>query len=129
MIWDELEFFQKKEFDCRCGCGRNEMDPDFLKKLDDLRRRLGFPLVVTSGYRCPDHNESVSTTGRDGPHTTGRAVDFGIMGYKAKRLLTQASLGGWMTGLGVNQKGPHNKRFIHLDDLESERTRPNVWSY
>lgn len=129
MIWDELKYFKKTEFDCRCGCGQNKMQPDFLKKLDDLRERLDFPLIVTSGYRCPSHNMAVSTTGGEGaPHTTGRAVDFSIMGTNAFRLITQASLGGWMTGIGVNQRGAHAKRFIHLDDLD-RFPRPNVWSY
>ncbi len=130
-IWDELKFFKKSEFDCRCGCGRNEMDPDFLRKLDDHRSRVDFPFVVTSGYRCPDHNEAVSNTGRSGPHTTGRAVDLALFGRRAFGVMRHATLGGWYSGIGLNQRGPHNKRFIHLDDLEPEdsRFRPTVWTY
>ncbi len=131
MIWDELEFFEKKEFDCKCGCGGNQMNHDFLKKLDDFRGRLGFPLVVTSGYRCPDYNERVSTTKRNGPHTTGRAVDVNVFGRQAFAAVRQASLGGWFSGIGINQRGAHHKRFIHLDDLEPDdgRFRPTLWTY
>lgn len=130
-VWDELRFFKKSEFDCRCGCGGNEMNPDFLKKLDDLRSRVDFPFIVTSGYRCPDHNEQVSSTGRNGPHTTGRAVDLSLFGQRAFNVMRQWTLGGWGTGIGLNQKGPHKKRFIHLDDLEADgkRFRPTVWTY
>lgn len=131
MIWDELRFFKKTEFNCRCGCGRNNMEPEFLKKLDTARGILGFPLIISSGYRCPSHNERVSTTGKSGPHTTGRAADVLIFGREAYILVRYMSLHGGMTGLGINQRGAHDKRFIHLDDLEQSdgRYRPTVWTY
>ncbi len=128
--WDKVRHFKPSEFACKCGaCGSNgdEMDPHFITALDNLRERLGFPLIVTSGYRCPAYNQQVSTTGADGPHTTGRAVDFGISGARAHALVTETQLG--MTGIGINQKGPHEKRFIHLDNLKAPRPRPNIWSY
>jgi len=131
--WDMIRHFKPAEFACRCGeCGStgDEMDMNFIFALDDLRERLGFPLVVTSGYRCPAYNNRIASTGHDGPHTTGRAVDFGISGENAFRVVTQASLGGWMRGIGINQKGPYEKRFIHLDDLEGpDHPRPRIWSY
>ena len=35
-----------------------------------------------------------------------------------------------MTGIGIKQHGPHNKRFIHLDNLDnSTHPRPTIWSY
>lgn len=106
------------------------MSLSFILTLDDLRTRLGFPLHISSGYRCPWHNDQVSTTGFNGPHTTGRAADVLISGEGAFRLVTQSSLGGWFTGIGINQKGPHDKRFIHLDDLTApDHPRPRVWSY
>lgn len=129
--WSTVVHFAPEEFECACGCGRNEMQPDFIRKLDDLRSRFDFPFVVTSGYRCPDHNAKVSTTGRDGPHTTGRAVDLSLFGRRAFLVIRQASLFGFMTGLGLNQRGQHEKRFVHLDDLEAGdgRYRPTVWTY
>lgn len=131
--WSEIRYFRPGEFACRCGeCSSdgNEMDSDFIFSLDQLRDRMGFPLIITSGYRCPAYNERISTTGRDGPHTTGRAADVSIMGSDAFRLVQQCSLGGWMRGIGLNQKGPHEKRFIHLDNLDGpEHPRPRVWTY
>lgn len=127
MIW---RWFTLDEFQCNCGCGRADMSHDFIDKLDELRERVGFPLVVTSGYRCPDHNDKVSSTGRSGPHTTGRAADIAIMGHKAHKVLQQASLGGWFTGIGLKQHGSHAARFMHLDDLEQPNSpRPNIWTY
>ena len=105
------------------------MTDAFIDRLDDLREQLGFPLIITSGYRCPKHNNAVSTTGDDGPHTTGRAADVGISGPAALALVRRAT-GDGMQGIGLNQRGPHEKRFVHLDDLQSpEHPRPNLWTY
>ena len=125
--------FELSEFACRCGeCGSDgsEMSPDFVRKLDDLRERCGFPFRVTSGYRCPDYNDRIASTGRDGPHTTGKAVDVQLAGPNVHRLLQQISLGGWMSGIGLNQRGEHSSRFVHMDDLtEPDHPRPRVWTY
>lgn len=115
--------FQFSEFACK-HCGQNEMKWDFITKLDALRKEVGFPLPVTSGYRCPIHNQNVSTTGPNGPHTTGRAVDLGVRGAQAHAVLSAALKAGF-TGIGVQGKGP--TRFLHLDDLTDNR--PAVWSY
>jgi uncharacterized protein YcbK (DUF882 family) len=104
------------------------MQTHFLELLDSLRDECGFPLIVTSGYRCPEHNAAVSSTGRTGPHTTGRAADLAVDGARAHALMTIALAMGF-SGLGVNQKGPG--RFLHVDDLPnaSGQPRPTIWSY
>lgn len=98
---------------------------DFMDKVEELRLSVGFALPVTSAARCPKHNANVSGTGLTGPHTTGRAIDFGVSGSKAYAVLNAALRMGF-TGIGVNQKG--NGRFIHIDDLTGP-TRPATWSY
>lgn len=118
------QYFTMEELTCRCGCGRMEMDHDFMPKVVILRRELGFPFPVTSGYRCPIHNSNVSSTGETGPHTTGRAIDIGVSYGKAKLLLETAIKSDMFTGLGVNQKG--SGRFIHLDDIPE---REAIWTY
>jgi len=104
---------------------------DFMEKIETLRVLYGKPLTVTSAARCPEYNASVSSTGAKGPHTTGRAIDFGISGYDAHKLLSLALSMPHFTGIGVAQKGPHKERFIHLDTLENSPNspRPWVWSY
>lgn len=115
--------FTRSELQCRCGCGTLRMDPDFMERVESLRLAYGKPLYVTSGYRCPEHNEKASKTGRTGPHTTGKAVDFAVSGPDARLLIGVAVALGF-EGIGVAQKGPHPSRFIHLDML-GER----IWSY
>jgi len=131
--WSDIQHFSPAEFNCRCKVcvdSWRHMDMEFIYALDQLRERLKFPMIITSGYRCPAYNDVVSTTGPHGPHTTGRAADVAISGEKAFRLVQQCTLGGWMTGIGINQKGPHEKRFIHLDDLGApDHPRPRVWTY
>ncbi len=120
------EHFSEKELMCQCGCGRADMDPTFLERLEALREQFGKPMKVTSAFRCPAHNRKVSSTGEDGPHTTGRAVDILIQGFDAFRLVKIALALGF-TGLGVKQKS--TGRFLHLDDLQKPYPRPRIWSY
>ena len=63
-----------------------------------------------------------------GAHASGRAVDIGVRGDRALKVIEVALKHG-MTGIGVNQKG--GSRFIHLDDLEASGKfhRPTIWSY
>jgi len=106
------------------------MDTRFMDRIENLRINLGFPFYVTSAFRCPEYNQQVSSTGPDGPHTTGHAMDIGVSGNKAWKLLQLAGTHG-MTGIGVRQHGDYGGRFIHLDDLGSvyRGPRPHVWSY
>jgi uncharacterized protein YcbK (DUF882 family) len=103
---------------------------NFLDRLQMLRAMYGKPMIVTSAYRSPEHNARVSSTGRDGPHTTGRAVDVLVMGGDALALVALAVECGF-TGVGLSQKGNHGSRFVHLDDLPQTATRPRpwVWTY
>ena len=123
------KYFSLNELKCKCGkCGSTgeEMDVEFMNELDKLREKVG-PLVLPSAYRCPEYNSKVSSTGLNGPHTTGKSADISCRGQHAFVVLWQAMNLGF-TGIGINQKG--NARFIHLDMLTSPQyPRPNVWSY
>lgn len=123
----EWKWFKFEEFACR-HCGANLMNHQFIDELDELRSRAGHPLIVSSGYRCPAHNQAVSSTGPHGPHTTGRAVDIRIDRERAYRLLKIAMELNF-TGIGVQQKG--SIRFMHFDNLQSAigQPRPTIWSY
>ncbi len=125
----EWEHFTEEELTCRCGCGQQKMNADFMEKLERLRKFCGFALPINSGYRCPDHNAKVSKTGRTGPHTTGRAVDIKCTGAAMLHILDAARRLGVFTGFGFNQKGDHDGRFLHLDDLREPEDKPRPWSW
>jgi uncharacterized protein YcbK (DUF882 family) len=131
MNWEQFKYFNQFEFACRCGtCGSDgdEMHEVFMAKLNHIRELCDFPFIITSGYRCPAYNNRVGSTGFDGPHTTGRAADILMNGEQAHKLLMM--IGYRMTGIGISQRGPHEKRFIHLDDLiRPHHPRPWIWSY
>lgn len=118
--------FTPKELACR-ATGRLVIDAAFLDRLEALRAAVGHPLIITSGYRTPEHNRQVSTTGDDGPHTQGQAADVAIDGAQAWALVQHAMALGF-TGIGVNQKGVG--RYVHVDDLTAPLfPRPRIWSY
>lgn len=122
--------FTPRELACK-GTGRLEIDSDSISALQSLRLSMNRPLKVSSGYRSPEYNDAVSSTGLDGPHTKGCAFDILVYGSDAQRLIVLASDYGF-TRIGVSQKGIHNERFLHLDRLatiEFSAYKPWVWSY
>ena len=123
MDWRLYPNFSASEFNCS-HCGKNEMTPEFLSKLQALRMAYGAPMRITSGYRCSEHPIEAKKM-KPGAHASGCACDVAVDGQQAHKLLKLAFELGF-TGIGVNQKT--SGRFIHLDTL-TEAPRPNVWSY
>jgi uncharacterized protein YcbK (DUF882 family) len=117
------------EWACQ-GTGKILIVPEFLDLFEELRARMGVPLHITSGYRSPEHNLRVATTGPEGPHTTGQAVDIAIQGFAWVQLVAAAVDLGY-TGFGIKQTGAQAGRFIHLDTLTNKpgRPRPAQWFY
>jgi len=118
--------FTLEEFSCK-HCGKNEINHKLIDKLQLLRDDLGFPLVISSGYRCPEHPIEAKKN-KPGTHAEGIAVDIAVSHEKALEVLYKGIAHGFK-GIGVNQKG--NGRFIHLDiaEMEDGRPRPHLWSY
>lgn len=127
--WDPGRWpnFTVYEITCKCGCNQVLIDETLMDDVQAIRDELGHGLVISSGYRCPDHNDRVSRTGPNGPHTKG-AVDLALLGGEALQALGVALSRG-VTGVGINQKG--SGRFIHLDRLENDDGCPRawIWSY
>tara|TARA_Y100001937_G_scaffold126216_1_gene194946 strand:- start:590 stop:877 length:288 start_codon:yes stop_codon:yes gene_type:complete len=94
-----------------------------LDLLQTARDKLG-PLTITSAYRCPDHNDSVSSTGLSGPHTTSKAVDIHVSNSQHRKKLIDY-FASKVSGLGIA------KTFIHIDIIPTEELphRPNAWIY
>ena len=109
------------------------MDVYFMEKLEELREEWGRPMRLSSAYRTEDNPRERSKPlkydhlgnplPKGGMHARGRAVDVLIAGADAVELLRLAVK--YFNGIGINQKGEWNQRFIHLDD----RTNPAMWSY
>lgn len=68
------EYFSRKEFACKCGCGFDAVDTELLDVLTDVREKFG-PVTITSGNRCPKHNAAVGGV-HNSKHTKGIAADI-----------------------------------------------------
>lgn len=128
IIHSRWRHFTLEEFDCRCGCGTNQMDLLFVDRLDAYRTLVGAPMEVTSGYRCINHPDERDKS-LPGTHTEGIASDFFVGSPILERLLLLALIDPEMHGYGVDQVDGH--KLLHLDMGETKpgRTRPYFWTY
>ena len=122
--WDQSWVnFKPEEVSCS-HCGELKIHEDIMDLLQEARNYLG-PLSITSAYRCSTHNAAVSSTGTNGPHTTGKAIDIAVRDSQhRKELITYFA--PLVQGLGIA------KSFIHIDLLYEEdgfEQRPNSWVY
>ena len=113
-----MKYFTVDEFNCQYT-GENQMDPEFMEKVDKLREHCGFPFVITSGYRSPDHPLE-ATKEIPGTHAQGIAADIKITSSAHRYSIIKAALEHGFTGLGVAGD------FIHLDTRGSV---PVIWTY
>lgn len=122
------EFFSLDELKCKAS-GECFMEEAFMKKLVQLRKQYGKPILLSSAYRSKEHNAAIGGAPQS-PHIYGKAVDILVYGTDAYRIV-QLALQLGFTGIGVSQKGDPAKRFIHLDTMESSSSilRPTIWSY
>jgi uncharacterized protein YcbK (DUF882 family) len=113
-----LKYFKVEDFNCQ-ETGENEMCPDFLQKLDALREVCGFPFIITSGYRSPNHSIEAKKS-KPGTHSQGIAADIKVVGGAQRMaIIRNASIMGF-NGIGVA------KGFVHVDTRE---TTPVAWKY
>lgn len=100
--------FDKNEFVCKCGCGQNKINERLVERLQVLRYKVGRPVNVTSGYRCPKHSINVGGSYSDA-HTLGFAADIYVNGLSAIELARIAE------DLGFGGIGIINSTCVHVD--------------
>lgn len=113
------KFFSRTEFNlCTPSCDLEDMDEDFLKKLDHLREVCDFPMTITCAYRSVEYDKSKGRTGNS-YHTRGRAVDiYCTNSYRRFAIVHHAPFCG-LNGIGVGSN------FVHVDD----RIVQTMWTY
>ena len=67
--------FYRDGFACP-HCGVADIDPRLVLKLQELRLAIGRSLVITSGYRCQEHNDKIPHSSKNSSHIRGLAVDI-----------------------------------------------------
>lgn len=89
--WDEVKYFTREEFRCKCG-GKYcdgflaEPNPKLVKVADRVRGHFGASALISSGVRCETHNTNVGGV-YNSRHLTGKAMDFCIVGHRAAEVL------------------------------------------
>lgn len=86
LSWDNIKYFKKSEFTCKCGCGTNNIDLKLVKILDEIRQHYGRACIITSGCRCSKHNKAVGGV-QGSRHVLGKAADFYIQSVHINDLL------------------------------------------
>jgi len=73
------KYILRSEYECAC-CGELPPDfgvynyEDFFDIFDDIREEWGKPIIINSGYRCPEHNSDVGGSPLSA-HLFGLALD------------------------------------------------------
>ena len=121
------EHFQANEFACKC-CGYTILDTELVVLLEKLRNKVGKPLKITSGYRCPAHNAKVGGAPLS-RHVAGLAADVRWEGFnldiqteQTKKMIRELATVSKLYGIGWASD------FVHLD-VDSSRKILTEWTY
>jgi len=119
-IWEHLKFFTKQEMACKCGCGQAHMDPRFMLTLDTAREEAGVPFIITSGFRCAEHNRRVGGVA-DSAHVKGMAADIFILDSQHRFSLLKVAF-KYFKRIGLTST------FIHVDN-DYSKAQHTAWPY
>lgn len=126
-VFGNDKYFNSKEFTCKCTfstCVEQRINRKLIDDLISLRKMIGEPLIVTSGYRCTRYqekirNEGVSTVvAKKSTHELGDAADIKASRMNIATLVSFASKVFKAIGTA--------NTFIHVD-LRDDKTRR--WIY
>lgn len=98
-FWDEIEYFSRDEFRCKCGgkyCDGFPAEPkeQLVRIADQLRKNLGVPITIVSGLRCPSWNQ-IQGGVDNSQHMYGEAADIYADGMSQLRVETELdNIGG-----------------------------------
>ena len=121
--WAKYPEFLQSDFACKCGCGKADMDPDFMQRLQKLCKYVG-PMEVTCGFRCSNHPEEREKL-RGGAHSIGHAADLQYSSARQLAAILAVAESWGFKGLGIHSQ------FIHLDDDHPylDRVKCVAWAY
>jgi uncharacterized protein YcbK (DUF882 family) len=118
---DLSEHFSKWELACRCGCGFDDVDPELIRMLEEMRGHFGGPITINSGCRCLRHNMMVGGNPQS-EHLDGQAADLAIGSSNARFRMVEAARQTGFRRLGIA------KTFIHVD-TDLHKPQDVIWLY
>ncbi len=89
LSWNDIKYFKKSEFACKCGCGFDSINLKLVKILDEIREYFGQPVTVTSGCRCANHNSKQKGSSPNSRHISGKASDIKVKNVDKSRVLAK----------------------------------------
>ena len=112
--------FKVSEFACKC-CGKNEIQQVLIDLVQKIRDKLGAPIHINSGYRCPKHNAEVGGV-KNSTHVRGLAADLrGELGAKATlKVIQDLDKEGKIPEMSFCKE---YKTFIHVDCGQKRKNR------
>lgn len=119
MNWDSVRYFNRNEFECKCGCGLMCIDYELVKKLDFAREVAGVPFVINSACRCFEHNKEIGGL-VNSSHLRGYAVDIAVSNSKDRFRILVALLSSGFNRFGVYRD------FIHCD-IDLDKPQNVIW--
>jgi uncharacterized protein YcbK (DUF882 family) len=122
MNWADYPYFTKAEFDCK-HTGKNDMQPEFMAKLQLLREKYGKPMIITSGYRHWTHPVEARKGHTTGEHTRGTCADISCTSGADRYQIVQLALQLSFPRIGIA------KNFIHLGIGGAGLPSPTIWDY
>jgi zinc D-Ala-D-Ala carboxypeptidase len=120
--WGIYKNFPKSEFDCK-HTGKNEMQHEFMVKLQKLREEFNRPMVITSGFRHPTHPIEARKTHSNGEHTQGMCCDVRCLDGSTRFLLVSLAIKHGFTRIGIA------KTFLHLGLGGKGLPNNVIWEY
>lgn len=102
--------------------GRKAQDPEdrmilvqpwALDLLQDLRRELGVPMILNSGYRSPRYNARLKGAAPRSRHVNGVAFDVSMRNQPDAKRFYRLALAVGFRGFGFYPPG--DGEFIHID--------------
>jgi len=115
------KYFNKHEFECKCGCGKIDMGKNFISKLDLAREISDTSYVINSGYRCESHNDAVGGKS-DSAHLKGLAADIKATDSRKKFNVIKGLIEAGFNRIGID------KEFIHVD-FDDTKDKDVIWLY
>lgn len=112
--------FKRSEFTCHCGCEDDRVRPELIEALQELRNLVNAPIIVTSGFRCIEHNKACGGA-KNSQHVYGRAADIHVSGMSQSTL---ASLAEKIPAFKNGGIGIY-KTWVHVDVRPTGKARWN----
>ena len=117
---DLTDNFNREEYACKCGCGRDNIKDELAASVQLVRDKIKRGIVITSGIRCEAHNTTIKAT-PSSSHIDGWAADLAYNGSAERYQLLNAVM-------QVFDRVGIAKTFIHVD-VDSTKSPGVVWLY